>query len=171
MAETHRFVRGLAFCCCTLGMSCGPEGSQERAGELSPPARHAVHSRDLRTVMAGMEAQVRDVWPQEIAPLKEQQARRESKARFGEVAQAANRLANTAHSIPDAVPEPVLSGPDRQQFLRLVAELESRSRGLATAADRHNEVEMDAAMARVRATCRDCHSQFRDVAGRLRWGH
>jgi hypothetical protein len=120
--------------------------------------------------MAGMGEQVRQTWPQEIAPLKEEQARQEDPVRFGEVAQAAGRLANAAHSIPDAVPETVLAGPDRQQFLRLVAELESRSRGLATAANQHDEAAMDTSLERVRTTCHNCHSRFRDVAGRLRWG-
>ncbi len=168
MAQTHRFAVGMAFCCCGLAVSCGPEGSEKRA-EVSPPSRHAVESEKLRSLMAGMQAQVGETWPQEIAPLKEQQARKADEARFGQVARAAAQLANAANAIPESVPEKVLSGPDRQQFLRFVAELESRSRGLAMAANQHNEGDMDTAMDRVRATCRDCHSQFRDVAGRLHW--
>lgn len=155
----------MALACMALG-SCGPDGSQDQVGRTAPPARHAVHSEALRSIMSGFNREMQHTWPQEIAQLKQQQSM--TPQRFEEIAEAADRLANAAHAIPQALPDSALDGPERQEFMHLVAQLESRSRGLAQQASQHSTAGVDAALDQIRATCSSCHSQFRELAGALR---
>jgi len=112
--------------------------------------------------MGSLERHVRG-WSGEIARLQAGPTAEQ----YEQAAEAANRLANAAHAIGEAVPENVLSGPERQAFLRLVAQLESQARGLANSATARDGAGMEASFTRLRTTCNECHARFRDVAGTL----
>lgn len=150
--------------CLAVG-SCGPDSTHDEVGRAGPPARHAVHSQALRSIMSGFDQEMHHTWPQEIAELKRQQ--NHTSARFDEIVETATRLANAAHAIPESVPDSELAGPDRQAFMHLVAQLESQSRGLAQQASLRSTAGVDTALDQVRATCTGCHSQFREYTGPL----
>jgi len=150
--------------------ACEPGEPAGRESQVPPPARHAVQSEELHDIMSRVGAEVRETWPQEIARLKARQAREQAPERFEEIATTAGELANDAHAIPQAVPQTELAGPDREEFMRLVSQLESSARSLQNAAARQNQRGVQASLDRVRDTCKDCHRQFRAVAGPLRFG-
>ncbi|MBI4581006.1 MAG: cytochrome c [Planctomycetes bacterium] len=154
-----------------LVLSCGPESPRgPQAADVSPPARHAIHSEQLRTVMRQVGSEVRESWPQEIAQLKQEEAARDRRERFEHAAYLANRLAEAAHVIPQAAPVAQLGDDDRRVFMDLVRQLQSESELLRSHAAIHDEQGMRRTLDRIRATCTNCHQQFRELAGPLRFG-
>jgi len=150
---------GLLLGCVALA-SCGPEASNRgRAGQVAAPARHAVYSAELRSIMTGLQTDVGLTWPQG------QPATPVGPDSFERVALTAERLANAAHAIPQAVPESAVAGRERQAFMQLVARLESNARGLRNRAAAHDASGLQLAMEQLQRTCTECHQQFRAVAG------
>lgn len=150
-----------------LLLACDPDVSRTQKQEAPAGSRHAIHSEQLRSIMAGMDEQARETWPQEIAGLKRQQDAQDSPERFERIASTAGRLAGTAHTIPQAVPESVLAGAQRQEFMKLVAQLESQARGVEKQAQTRNRSATDSALKQMRETCTACHQRFREVTGPL----
>lgn len=163
-------ILGAGLAAILLG-SCAPQPEPTaRQDQVSGPSRHAVRGQQLRSVMSRMGTEVRKAWPQEIASEREAQAQQRDAMRFEDAADLAKALAEAANGIPGALEAGQLSGQDLKAFMDDVDALRARSADLRSAAQRRDKPGMRKAMADVRDTCMDCHRQFREVAGPLKFG-
>lgn len=120
--------------------------------------------------MGRLGAQVRESWPQELEPIKKEEARAEQKDRLSRAAELADSLAASAEAIPTAVPASELSGSDRAAFQSLAQQLRGGAEQVGQRARANDTQGMDHALGQVRRTCTQCHEQFREIAGPLRFG-
>lgn len=137
------------------------------AAEVPSPSRHAIHSEQLRQVMAHMGNGVRETWPQEIAADK---AREEREMRFDEAADLAAELAESARSIPQAVTTMDMTPDDRHAFMNEVQKLATLAERLRADARAQNREAMHQSLDQIKATCIECHNQFRQYTGPANYG-
>lgn len=150
-------------------VSCETPPKQEPAMSADEGASHAVHSRQLREVMADLAGGAKKTWPQEIAEEKAEQTREQRKQDFGRAAKLAKALKRAAADIPGACEGMEMTPAEQQTFMALVRQLEFQSAELASAAKSENQESMKIVLRRIKNTCYDCHDQFRCATGPIEY--
>lgn len=151
--------------------SAEASGATPAGAESVPlPARHAMHSERLLEIMRKLDRRRRVSWPQEVED-EYRRADKASQAREFERSKAlAGALASAAEAIPDAIRDIEMSDEDRLGFHAQVDRLHKGAIELQETADRGDAAAMRNVMARIDATCNECHQKYRDVAGPLSRG-
>ena len=124
-------------------------------GGVQPPARHAVHSDQLRGHMADLGRFTYKSMPQEIDPEEHRQQT------LREAATAAGRIAETARYIPDVLANVRLDENNKQYFISLATKLEVQAADLSRKASSGSSEGVTQSLSRVQATCDACHTAFR----------
>ncbi|MEP0844604.1 MAG: cytochrome c, partial [Phycisphaerae bacterium] len=148
-----------------LALACGPDRARSERTGTTPAGRHAVHSDRLRAVMLRVGSQTAKTWPQEIEAERAADARREQERRFEEARLLARALSRAAGDIPEAIAGVELTEAERVEFLAKADRLRQQAEQLEASAGRHDLDAMHSVLHNVRATCNDCHAQFRELAG------
>jgi cytochrome c556 len=141
-------------------ISCATSERQRYRQEVattSAPALHAVHSERLRQVMDDMDLITNEHLPQDF------DASRTRDQRYRDVAKLADRLADTAREIPEALNGIKLNEENKQTFCTLAEALRQHALDLADNARNQNESAADANLKQIEATCNACHSAFREA--------
>lgn len=146
-----------AVCMPLMLASCQSQRAQYemKLADTGPPALHAVHGERLEQLMR-LLAELRY---QYLPPEYETESYRHRKK--AEAAEVARQLAETAHRIPEAVPQGTLDEDERELFLNLVKKLEKDALHLKEQAESKSREGMFQAMDHLTATCNGCHSAFR----------
>ena len=160
---------GIGFCVLGAG-SCGPRNREAQPAQLTgdPAAVHAVHSAKLHTRMSKLGSRSSRTWPQEIASERAEEAKEARAERFDAARRLAAALSAAAEEIPEAISGVQMAPADRERFLAQVKQLHDQAEGLEGCAARQDFDGMRAALQSIRATCNECHSQFRGVTGAIR---
>jgi cytochrome c556 len=114
--------------------------------------------------MIDMDRSARSDWPQEV---ESDMANRtlQGDPRMEEAVCHAQALANAARGISDAVASTRMPEVDRRSFNAQAETLYDQAVRLQNAARIADRQAMRAALADIDATCRSCHTRFRDVSG------
>lgn len=159
MAVTHpAWPASIASAAALLFSGCaGPEQVryEEALDEAPPAAAHALHDERLAQVMRSLERIDQDRLPQAMDTRLE---RRQGARRVAALAAA---MAESAASIPNAMPQDQLSAAERSEFLALVELLQSRSLDLSRKAPDLTLAQMREELARIDSVCAACHERFR----------
>jgi len=143
---------------------------EERLTGISPPARHAVHSDRLSSVMSAMQREVVKTWPQEIEDEMRADAERRQERAFETARQLARALSDVAEAIPDAIAEVEMSEEDHLAFLHSTEMLRRQANRLESDSIRKDISGMQNTLDMIQTTCYGCHTQFCAETGALRFG-
>jgi len=109
-------------------------------------------------------------WPQEVADRKAAQAQQRRQERIQRASELARKLSEAADLIPGTIDQAQLSDAERQAFSAHVARLKLQADELSAQAGAGDVKKMERTLKHVKATCYDCHNQFRAQAGPLSFG-
>lgn len=153
-------------------LACDPaqSGRAPSRDQVSPAARHAIESEDLRRIMHSLSTEVKRSWPQEIADVKTAQARRDREDRFKQAQALAAALAQSAESIPQATAQAKLSDAELKNFMDRVQQLKTEARELESAAASQDDQGMKQVLGRIQTTCNGCHERFSNLPGPIKFG-
>ena len=168
------------FRCCTIvvlgvslaliSMSCSDGKLQQTRQDteaVSPAGMHWVHSADLTDVMARLERQRANSWPQEIQDEYAADAEKERQLNLVKANSLALALARAAEMIPQALEGGKLGSADRKLFLSYVGELRDEANLLSKLTKKKDLRGIAAVQDDIRKTCNACHQRFRTLAGPL----
>lgn len=131
--------------------------SQEIAVVNTGPAiLHAVHSDQLKAIMAEVRRLTFDRMPQELGRTSQQDAH------LREVSSLAKAMANAAGRIPSVIDDLGLTENEKQVFSALARRLQVQSATLGSQAERLRLAATTSAFKEISATCIACHTLFRD---------
>jgi soluble cytochrome b562 len=129
---------------------------QPRTG---PPVLHAVYAKELRQEMRDLNAQAsQEVYLRVYTggpPVVDMQ----------NVASVADRMAQVAAKLPQAVANVQMEPKEREIYEGLAKRLHDQAVTLKHEADANNLDGARAAMSNLTTTCNTCHTMFRGVAG------
>ena len=151
-------------------MSCSDgklRQSRQDADAASPAGAHWVHSADLTDVMARLERQRANSWPQEIQDEYAADAEKERQLNLVKANSLAQALARAAEMIPQALENVKLSSADRKLFLSYVGDLRDEAQKLTKLTEEKDLEGIAKVQDDIRTTCNACHKQFRELAGPL----
>ena len=149
-----------------MAVSCGrPTGGGETRNmeEIPESARHAVQSERLRQIMDDLERQVAKTWPQEIQVHKEALTERQRQEKFRKAATLAEDMREASGTIPEAVAKVPMSTEQREEFDKLVRQMQFQTAELEAAARAQRDDTMQDVFADIKTTCKDCHDRFGHV--------
>lgn len=145
-------------------------GTQATAPQPAPVrarvGKHAIHTEQLQTIMAGLGREVTKTWPQEMEPPPSSGNAR----RYEEARHVAAALVDAAQRLPNALEGVSLTDEERKAFMAGVRSLSDYARRLESAAGRRREREMRTALRSIESTCNSCHERFREIAGPIHFG-
>lgn len=152
-----RLVAIAMVCLCA---ACQRAGQNDAELPLPPEmtgkaTRHAVESRELRSIMSQISRITFERLPQE---LDDPGQRRE---RLKEAGSIAANLAEGAGRIEGVVEDIGLPPNEREVFLKLAARLREEALKLRWQADQGQAHLLDSTMNEINATCEACHGLFR----------
>jgi hypothetical protein len=124
-----------------------------------PAAMHAIHSRQLKTVMSDISDVALERLPQEIVQSSNSGGGRPD---LGKVANTAGTLTRSAAKILPAVNTVDLEPAEKEVFLSLARRLKSQSANLQAQARRGDLSNARLSMRQISGTCNSCHALFRD---------
>ncbi|MEK7711301.1 MAG: cytochrome c [Planctomycetota bacterium] len=154
-------VCAFAFSCVSRHIENGPTGSPKANAD-----RHWAHDERLRTLMADLDRASRTDWPQELqGEVKLTGPSRDTC--LSEAADHAMALAEAAKKLPEATLRLRLSEVDRRSFNAQAETLYDQAKRLEQTARTGDVGGMQTALVEIDATCRSCHTRFRDVSGPL----
>lgn len=156
------FLGLLAVGACVEG-----NGWNGKASSVPMPARHAVHTEQLKKVMSELGASVASTWPQEI----QQDVKDDRGIDYKAAEDLARLLAKTTRILPEAVKDTEMSSDDREVFMANVDLLAFQATQLEASAREHRIREMRGVLNQIQTTCYGCHSQFRGEPGPLKFGN
>jgi hypothetical protein len=147
----------VAVCLPAILASCQSQRAryEMKLADTGAPALHAVHAERLEQLMKLID-EMRFVY---LPPEKETEPYRHRQK--AEAAKVAQRLADAAHRIPEALPEGELDEDEYKLFMKLVKQLEEDALYMKEQADKKSRDGMVKAGDRIVATCNACHSAFR----------
>ena len=147
----------VAVCIPLLLTACESRKSQYhmKLDNTSNAALHAVHAERLEQLMRTIE----NLRSESLPPEYETEAYRNRKK--DEMVAAAQELADTAHKIPEVLPEGELDEDEHKYMMELIRDLEEGALELKKQAEKRNIDGMYAAGDRIIATCNACHTAFR----------
>lgn len=165
MSRTSVIVLGGWTAMLVFACSPRPEPPSGAPREPKQPG-HWVHDERLRTLMAELSRAAAADWPQELG---DDAAARilDGGASFSEAVTHAGALADGARRITETAPLARLAEVDRRSFQAQAETLYDQAVRLKKAAEIRSQREMQSILADIDATCRSCHTRFRDVAGAL----
>jgi hypothetical protein len=150
----------LGFAAVSLLGACGRDpGAMRYLGgffERQPPPVHAVHSKRLLRIMRGMRSADFVALPQELDPGAEQ-ARE-----WRRLARNAAEVVRASEQIERLAPDLGLDEQEALEFRLQAKELRAAAWDLQQRAEVHDQEGAVAAMKLAEATCRACHSLFRE---------
>lgn len=126
--------------------------------------QHWLHEESLRSLMIDMDRTAKSDWPQEFeSDLADRKLRDDP--RMVDAARHAQALADAARRISATVAPTRMPEVDRRSFNAQAETLHDQALRLQNAARLADPQAMRAALADIDATCRSCHTRFRDVSG------
>lgn len=141
--------------------------TKQDAAAVSPAGAHQVHSADLTDVMARLERQRANSWPQEIQDEYAADAEKERQLNLVKANSLALALARAAEMIPQALEGVKLGSADRKLFLGYVGELRDEANRLSKLTREKDLKGIAKVQDDIRKTCNACHKDFRELAGPL----
>jgi hypothetical protein len=154
-------VCAFAFSCVSRHIENGPTGSPKANAD-----RHWAHDERLRTLMADLDRASRTDWPQELqGEVKLTGPSRDTC--LSEAADHAMALAEAAKKLPEATLRLRFSEVDRRSFNAQAETLYDQAKRLEQTARNGDIRGMQTVLEDIDATCRSCHTRFRDVSGPL----
>ncbi|MHC5108386.1 MAG: cytochrome c [Planctomycetota bacterium] len=130
---------------------------------------HWVQRTKLRALMQSLGRYRFDLWPQEMEQDRRRQDDKRSATAMTEAESLAEKLAETAMMIPDAVDVNGMAEVDRRGFMAQVQTLYDQSLRLQKAAGERQVDRMRGVLQSIESTCNSCHHRFRDFAGPLNY--
>jgi hypothetical protein len=154
-------VSAFALSCVSRHAENGPNG-----GPQAYEDRHWVHDQRLRALMADIDRASRTDWPQELqGEIKLTGPSRETC--LLEAVDHGIALAEAAQKMPEVTLRLRLSEVDQRSFSTQAETLYDQAKRLEQTARSGDVGGMQTALAEIDATCRSCHTRFRDVSGPL----
>lgn len=147
-------------------VACTPE-KREDVSSVSPAARHAIRSAELKDLMGEMDRHRWKSWPQEVEADYKSDQRAQSQQSFARAEEMTTALKAAVDQIAGIVDDVEMSGADRQAFLGKVGVFREQLGQLENVVAAHDADGMRRTLGEIDTTCNSCHERFRDVAGPL----
>ena len=127
--------------------------------ETGTPALHSIQDKQLRELMARMDAlmQERFMTEPELDAERRKYAQR--------IAVNAQSMSQTVDSIIDRMPSLKLTGDEQHTFLALAQKLREQSRQLQEQAQLNQIDAIGSTVHVINTTCTSCHALFRKLGG------
>jgi len=146
--------------------TCTPE-KREDAANVSPAARHAVRSAELKDLMTEIDLHRWKSWPQEVEADYKSDQRARSQQAFARAEELTTALEAAVDQIAQAADHAAMSESDRRAFLVKVGVFREQLGQLEKVVVAHDADGMRRTLTEIDATCTSCHERFRDVSGPL----
>ena len=153
MPRTMIVLTASLLAACTEGGSYDAQFG--RINETGRPEQHAIHDRQLRVMMARMNALLQERF------MTETQRDSERRRYAQRLADSAMSLSETVDSIIAQMPSLALTESEQVAFLALANKLREQSGQLYDLAGRERLDKIDASLSELKTTCTSCHAMFR----------
>lgn len=159
-------MRNLLLPCLLVSLLSGLAGCRHSGAPATPMVQvddpvsqdassHAVHNRELKSVMLELSLSTTSHLPQEL------EAEKETRLRRATLVQALQRMESSVGEIPKVLEGVSLSEADRQDFLDRVNRFRQDIQQLSEDANQLDGVAMEEKFHGLQLHCAGCHSRYR----------